>query len=153
NDRLLAINGIRVRENDDLFLTVGTLMAGTEVQLEYVHGRAGLTPQRHETARVTLAKYYLPPERIIASNRPSLRGLRVDYTSLLIQPIAFLPGIPEGVLVSAVEPGSAAAAAGLKVNEIITHVNGRAVHRPADFYEQGKQPGPLELTLAQTDPS
>jgi S1-C subfamily serine protease len=150
-DLIVSVNGIRVYEEDDLFVTVGTLLAGTEVNLEFIQTRSGLGPGLHQTARVTLAKFYVPPESIIVSHRPSFRGLRIDFTSLLLRPLVFPRPMPEGVLVSAVEPGSPAAAAGLKVNEIITHVNDRPVNTPAEFYDQTKRKGPVELTLAATD--
>ena len=48
--------------------------------------------------------------------------------------------------------GSQAATAALKVNEVITQVNGRPVSTPADFYrESAKVNGALELTIEYPD--
>ncbi len=143
---ILTVNGTPVHESDDLFLALGTLLAGTTVQLE-VRKPGG--PPREKVA-VTLAKFYVPGKRIADhASRPLFRGLRVDYTSLLVQqPRPPVQRIPQGVLVSEVQPNTSAAAALLKPGEVITHVNGRAVANPAAFYReiQGRA-GPVELTL------
>jgi S1-C subfamily serine protease len=45
-------------------------------------------------------------------------------------------------------PGGAADKARLKVDTVITHVGGRAVTTPAEFYDaMAKAAGPVELTV------
>jgi S1-C subfamily serine protease len=146
NDTVLAVNGIPVHENDDLFLTVGTLLAGGEARLETLRDPGNLM-------RVKLAKFYVPGP-VIAANKPAaVHGLRVDYTSVLYQR-AGAGGrgpIPPGVFVSEVLPGSAAAKARLQ-DVVITQVNGRPVNSPAEFYRvTAGLTGPLELGLYNSD--
>ena len=77
-DYILKVNGTPVHEPDDLFLALGTILAGSTAQLEVFH-RTGRT----ETISVTLAKFYVPG-KIIATNRPpAIGGLRVDYVDPL----------------------------------------------------------------------
>jgi S1-C subfamily serine protease len=137
---ILAINGVPVHDNDDLFLNIGTLLAGSKADLQLQGYARPIT--------VTLAKYYVPGP-IIASNRPSpVHGIRVDYTSVLMQKTNTSGEIPTGVYVSEVQPGSPADVARLQ-DAVITHVNGAPVETPADFYrEAAKRPGPIELTVA-----
>jgi serine protease Do len=147
-----SINGMPLRDFEDLFMTVGTLMAGSEARLEVVG--------RPNVVRVELAKSYVPG-KIIASNRArAVRGFRVDYTSVLflsqssMRWFGFPRGIQPGVYVREVLPDSPAANARLKVNEIITHINGQAVNSPAEFYEATRKlpvNASLELTLATSD--
>ena len=86
---------------------------------------------------VTLAKY--PVEGpIIATNRPApWRGLRVDYTSLLVgSPVdeATLAALARGgVGVIEVLPGSPGDQAGLRRGHIITAVADRPVRTPEEF--------------------
>jgi S1-C subfamily serine protease len=150
-DVIKSINGIPVRDFDDLFLTVGTLMAGSEARLEVLG--------RHNVVLVKLAKSYVPG-KIIASNRPpAVRGFRVDYTSVLFQSQSTTRwlgprSIQPGVYVREVLPDSPAAKARLKVNEIITRVNGQEINSPAEFYQMAEKlspSAPLELTLATSD--
>jgi serine protease Do len=152
-ESILSINDIPVSDPDDLFLTVGTLLAGSEVRVE-VRGK----PQ---TVPVTLAKFYVPGKVIASKRRPLVRGFRVDYTSVLWmqgyyggQMQAANAGILPGVYVSEVRSGSRAATAHLQVNDVITQVNGQAVESPADFYaavEKVADGAPLELTLVSSD--
>jgi len=149
---ILSVNGTPIHESDDLFLELGTQLAGATVQLE-VRKPAG--PPREKVA-VTLARFYVPGKSIatVSSSRPFFRGLRVDWTSVLVQqPRAILQRIPAGVAVGEVQANTPAAAVLLKPGEIITHVGGRAVNSPAAFYRevQGRD-GPIELTLAPSDP-
>ncbi|MBY0522936.1 MAG: PDZ domain-containing protein [Gemmataceae bacterium] len=150
-DVILSVNDTPVTENDDIFLTVGTLPAGSEARLE-VRNREGT-----RTIPVTLAKYYVPGT-IIASRKPAaVRGLRVDHVSVWYQTAPTLPDMPQnslsGVVIREVQSGSAAATALLKVNDVVTHVNGTAVNSPTDFYREAqKAKGPLELTLTPSRP-
>jgi serine protease Do len=149
-DVILKVNDMPIRDNDDLFLAVGTLLAGAEAKVEVRRDGDGL-----RTFTVTLAKFYVQGP-IIASKRPEpVRGLRVDHISVLHQATRLVQGppftIPNGVMIREVLPASAAAAAMLKVNDVITHVNGKAIGSPKDFYEATRDvKGPITLTL---DPS
>ncbi len=140
-DWIQSINGVPVEENDDLFLLIGTQLAGNTVRLEVSRTEGGPT----RTCTVKLAKYFVPGTPI-ASRRPAPRaGLRVDYTSVLSQRTTT---IPEGVLVREVLPGSAADRARLQVDTVITRVNNQPVTTPAEFYqEMDRAAGPVELTF------
>jgi len=143
-DTILKVNGMPVNYNDDLFLALGMLLAGSEARLEV---RSALGGTRQVSA--TLAKYHVEG-KIIASNLPAdVRGIRVDYTSILAQTApAFGPVmIRPGVYVKEVKPGSAADKVEIRVLDVITRVNGHSVSTPDEFYQRAKQPGPLELTL------
>lgn len=153
NDTILAVGGIPVSDIDDLFLHIGSHLAGTKVQFEI--RRDGATDVTKVEA--TLAKFLSPGKSIASTQgkRPYFKGLRVDYTSLLMQQTNLPrnhPGIPAGVLITDVQPDTIAAEALLKLGEVITHVNGQAVLNPVQFYQavNGAQ-GKVELTL-QTSP-
>lgn len=158
---ILAVDGVPIREMDDLFLQVGMRLAGTEVRLEVQVDSAP------KTVKVKLAKYFVAG-KVIATNRvPAVRGLRVDYVSVLQQKRdrsvgpspRFAPTTNQGgVFVSQVLPDSPAMRARLQENDVITHVNEVSVASPTEFYQavqdihrkQG-QSAPIELTLANPD--
>ncbi|MFN4259664.1 MAG: trypsin-like peptidase domain-containing protein [Gemmataceae bacterium] len=148
-DVVLAINDIPLRDQEDLFLTVGALLAGSEVVLKV---RSFHDNQVRTLNPARLVKFHVPGP-IIASNRPAaVRGLRVDYASIASQgtrPLWGGPtGIPNGVCVREVEPDSPAEAALLKPFAVITAVNGRTVTTPEAFYREARSiQGPLALTL------
>jgi S1-C subfamily serine protease len=144
---ILSINDRPVHNFEELSLVVGTLLAGAEARLEV---------QDHPPVSVRLAKVYIPGKVIVSTKSPAIRGVRVDYTSMLYtqNPMAFRGQIPPGVCVREIEPGSAAEKKRLKENEIVTHVDGREVNSPEEFYEAaGKVPSsrPLKLTLLHVD--
>ena len=64
--------------------------------------------------------------------RASPRGRLGVALAPLSDQLATYFGVKEGVLVSSVTSGSAAAQAGLKAGDVITEVNGRAVHNVGD---------------------
>ncbi len=146
-DCILAVDDNPVDEKDDLFLQLGTRLAGTKVTLRVRH--AGST--RVSNVPVTLRKFNVIGKRIASStgNRPFFRGLRVDDTSLLVQqqpPHLF--HIPAGALITDVQIGSEAAESQLKPGDVISHVNSRPVASPADFYRSvAAARGPVELQL------
>jgi S1-C subfamily serine protease len=148
HDVIVAIDGEPIHDSDDLFVNLGTRLAGSKVRLQVRRGKDLLN------AEVTLAKLYVPGKKIAsAPGRPFVHGLRVDYTSLLVQPLPRLGPIPAGVLITDVQAGSTADRAHVKAGEVITHVNQRPVATPDAFYQAvGAAPGPLELTLHNYTP-
>jgi serine protease Do len=132
-DIILTVDGVRVFENEDLFVTIGTQLAGRTVELE-VKNKQGLAPAK---LTVKLAKFKSTGKYIASKVPPALGGLRVDYTSLLAQPgidPRFGRGIPVGVIVREVIPGSAADKAQLQPDKVITQVNDQRVTSPTEFY-------------------
>jgi S1-C subfamily serine protease len=151
-DYIRSVNGVAVREPDDLFVALGTVLAGSEARLEVAHSPRG----PGEAVSVKLSKFYVPG-KVIATRRPEpVGGLRVDYTSILF----LRPGgqqiygsrIPEGVMIREVEPGSPADAARLQESKVIVRVNGRKVTTPDEFYREMQDArGPVELMVVTGD--
>jgi S1-C subfamily serine protease len=148
-DRILKVNDMPVRELDDLFLALGTQLAASKITLQVSRFN-----QVIEVRDVELAKFYVPGKGIFSSMepRPYFRGLRADYTSLLVQQQRFRQPILRGVLIADVQANSPAAKMDLKAGDIITQVQGRPIFTPAEFYREVKgAQGPIELTLYSTN--
>jgi S1-C subfamily serine protease len=146
---IVSINGTPINDYHDLFLTVSTVLAGNEARIEVLRGPTP-TPR---IITVTLDKSAVAG-KFIASRKPTpVRGLRVDYLSVLMQSLRQTKpdGITHGVVIREVLAGSPAAAAQLKVNDVITHVKGQPVRTPAEFYKRMQTlTGPIDLTLANS---
>jgi serine protease Do len=151
-DYILSVNGLPIRDPDDLFLFLGTQMAGSTVKLEVAHGPG----DKPEVIAVTLAKFYVPG-KIIATNKPdAIGGLRVDYTSVLYLRAGDRPRnfIHRGVMIREVVSGSAADTARLQEDKVINKVNGHEVNSPEEFYKEMRAAsGQVELTLVKSDGS
>jgi serine protease Do len=146
NCYIVKVDGVRIRNNDDLALAVGAALAGHTIKLDVAMTPGG--PTREYT--VLLAKYYVPDPFIASVRPPAVGGLRIDYASTIIRPnVPDSQAIPEGVAVREVLPGSPAAKSNVDWDRaVITRVNGRAVFTPAQYYDEvRKGSGPLELRI------
>src|SRR5205823_2395071 len=108
-DTILMVNDTPVRDNDELFLAVGTLLAGAEARLQVRTATAAGT----KTLTVTLAKFYVPGPVLASQKPPAVRGLRVDHVSVLLQAMRTFrqpaAAIPTGVVIREIQTASAAA--------------------------------------------
>jgi len=77
----------------------------------------------------------------------SLEGLSVDDLTSDVARQLGLPRGTKGVVVSDVQPGSAAAEAGLRRGDVIQEVNRKAVSNLAEFQSALSQDGPTALLL------
>ncbi|OWK44356.1 S1C family serine protease [Fimbriiglobus ruber] len=161
-DLIIGIDGNPVREQDDLFLHVGAALAGTKVRLTVV--RDG----QSRAVDVVLTKFLHKMARIVSTNPPSIYGLRVDYSSVLLMqlikaqdPQARDVILPPGVMIRDLEAGSPAERrltplGDIKNQWLVTRVNNVPVATPAEFYGEalpaaaGK--APLKLTLVDIKP-
>lgn len=134
-DLILALNGRPVFSRDDVMRDVGLAGPGAKVVLQLRGSR---------TVTVSLGKWPVQETDgvIVSQDRyPAWRGVRVDWpTSRSTHTEVGTPGAvyPEGVLVMAVTPSSSAAAAPLKVGQLITDLGGRPVRTPEQFLEAAK---------------
>lgn len=147
-DAILAVNGQRVREYDDLFLFLATAMAGRRCELQ-VQSFGERSP-RTLVAELVKSPIETDKDASRATARPRYAyGLRVDYTSIVAK--AGEP-LPDGVIVREVLPSSPAKAANLtEFVDVIMEVNDRPVNNPAQFYREvdkaAKNGDKLKLTL------
>ena len=151
-DTIVAINGQVVDTPDDLFLHIGSTLAGNIAQVEVV----GVVGNQTRVVQVKLAKY-LSSLPVIASNqRAPVFGITVDYSSLLAQrPFGVNQwgrGVPDSVLIKDVLPGSPADIAKLQSGKLISRVDNTPVSSPAEFYKaMAKVIDSVALTIIQTD--
>lgn len=144
-DRIVAVDGEKIENSEDLFLLVGGHQVGAKVKLEYRRFGAGL-----HTTEVTLGKLWSPGQNIWSSTgkRPFVRGLRVDDPCILVQQFARWSVIPGGVVITDVTRDSVGDKAMLKVGDVVTHVAGMGVRTPAEFYAaMAKHKDAVELTI------
>jgi serine protease Do len=130
-DEVLAIGGLPVTDSDTLVMAVNAFSPGSPIKV-----RVRRDEQEIEKT-VVLSKLRIVGE-VIATNRPALwRGVRVDFVSadpkVVYGPAVLKAMAQGGVVITEVQPGSAADEAGLKVGQYIVNVDGQSVKTPADF--------------------
>src|SRR5579885_2769218 len=129
-DIITEINGQQVNGPDDLSVRTSELAPGTVVHLKVF--RDG----QNRDIEVTLGEY---PETAAASGTPSrgqataLRGLRVEPLTGQILDQLGLPSTTKGVVVSSVDPNSAAAQAGIQEGDVIQEVNRKPVRNMEEY--------------------
>lgn len=154
-DVLTGIDGNKLTSPDDLLLYAGGALAGTEVTVEYErNGRPG-------KAKVTLAKNLNQLPFIATVTPPPTFGIRIDYYSLRAAGGGFPDrnpaNPPPGVLIRDVDPGSPGeralkdAGQPIKGAWVVTHVDGKAVSNPKEFYAQVAGKRSVKLHLADPD--
>ncbi len=150
NDVVTAVNDAPVYDSDGFYLNVGRLPAATVTHLDYVrNGRRG-------TVEVTLAKYPVRGKKIVSEQAPAWRGLRVDYTTVLVdalgRPLGGMAFIDDAVAVTEVLDGSPAWQAGLRRGMLISHVDRTAVRTPKAFAAAvAAKFGPVQLSVVGDD--
>ena len=155
-DVIRAVDGTPVRDADDLFLAVGSALAGSKVRLTLVRGG------RESVEDITLVKHHNPQPWIASVRQSAPFGLRVDYASTLVglaqaagsQP----PPIENGVLVREIDPdGPAAAKLDAKDGNagprwLVVAVNGRPVDTPDEFLRAVGTRESVRLLVRDLDP-
>lgn len=155
-DVLTAIDGHPLKSSDDLLLYGGAALAGYEVTVEYT--RNGVPKQK---AKLTMAKN-LNSLPFIASNPPPTPfGIKVDYYSVKFAGGGLIDRNPKnpppGVLVREVEPGSAGEKRLKGVAQpkagawLITHVDGKPVSTPKEYFALTDGKRSVKLHLADPD--
>ncbi|MDX1455709.1 MAG: DegQ family serine endoprotease [Gammaproteobacteria bacterium] len=124
-DVVLSLDGVKVTSSSDLRNRVGLMRVGTKVRMEIM--RDG----KRKTVVATIGD---PEENTVAANglHPALEG--ATFSELDDRSPLF--GQVEGVLVTGVKPGTAAARAGgvgLRPGDVITSVNRKDVGNVGDF--------------------
>lgn len=133
-DRLIEVNGETIETVSDLQLHVSSLPPSKPVSVRLV--RSG----REVDLPVTLSKYYVRGDKVFTSGVRSWRGLKVDYSTAFptmeIEQAALQSLVdPEGcVVITEVEPGSAADASGIKRGMFVSHVGDQRISTPDEFY-------------------
>ncbi|HEU4679531.1 MAG TPA: DegQ family serine endoprotease [Terrimicrobiaceae bacterium] len=126
-DVVASVNGTIVHNAAALRNMIGLLPVGSSVDLAFI--RNGTT----KTAAITLAEVHTQKVEVPAGVTP-LAGVVLGATE------GGTPGSDEqGVLVTSVKKGSAAAQAGLRSGDIITTVNQHSVASPNDVVDLARQ--------------
>jgi serine protease Do len=129
-DVITAVNGEPVKDARELARTIGGLAPGNAVKLNVLH------KGQEKVINLTLGQL---PNTVEAkadldkdSAKPS-RGTDVPKLGMTVAPANSVAGAgKEGVVVTEVDPKSAAAERGFKEGDVILEVGGKAVSTPAD---------------------
>jgi len=132
-DIVLELNGQEIKGPQDLSVRVSQAAPGSVAHLKiFRNGQA-------KDVDVTLGEF---PEKVGAagaqpgeSGPAGLKGIQVQNLTAEIARQLQLPPSTQGVVVSEVDPSSAAAAAGLQRGDVIQEVNRKAVHNVDQYRE------------------
>ncbi len=146
-DLILAVNGLPVRDSDELVRQISKFPLEAAVKLAVRRG------ERKLDLEVPLTKYRVRGKRIVTAADPAWRGMRVDYATAVQDVYAFssAAGVPlgEALAVTDVERGTPAWDAGLRPGMLVSHVERSAVRTPKEFRAAvAKKTGPVALRVA-----
>lgn len=132
-DVITRVNQVEVRDARNLLLTVSQLPPGTRAEIEY------LRDGKQKTATATLERR--PNESVAGedggaargqSDKGVLNGVGVTDLSAQARQQLDIPDRVQGAVVTAVEPGSAAARQGLRVGDVIQSLDRRSVKNASE---------------------
>jgi serine protease Do len=126
-DYVTALNGITIDDANQLLQMVGNLRPGERARFELIRSGTSMTLTARIVARGEESEISKQANRVWP-------GLYITDVNQDIRKSLELPNSKDGVVVAAVEQGSASAVAGLRQGDVIESVNGRSVKNVADFY-------------------
>lgn len=149
DDIVTAVNGVAIYSTDDLVREVGQLPVEATARLSV------LRDGRPRTIDVKLSKYPVRGTKIVTDPKPDWRGLRVEYTTAVVDPeirkVSGMKFYDDRVVVVDVDNESPAWNAGLRPGNLITHVGRHAVRTPREFAEAvAENHGDVRLRVAGT---
>jgi serine protease Do len=129
-DVITAVNGQSVKDARELARIIGGIAPGSTAQLEVLH------EGKSKTVSLTLGQLPNAQEAkadMEADGKRSIYGTDVPQLGLTVAPAAKTDaGGKEGVVITKVEPKSAAADRGLRKGDVILEVAGKSVSNPGD---------------------
>lgn len=137
-DIILKIDGKPVEDRDELSVMISELAPGTVAHLEVF--RKGATIEKD----VTLGTYPSGGKGEAAQNAgpgAALQGMQVQALTPDVAQQLNLPANVSGVVVSQVDPNSAAAAAGIQQGDVIQEVNRKPVHNMDEYQAAASSAG------------
>lgn len=131
-DVITSVNGEAVKDPRELARTIGSLPPGNAVKLNVLH------KGKDEAVNLTLGQ--LPAvQEANAEPRHDSQGADVPRLGLTVAPASSVAGAGKtGVVVTDVDPKSAAADRGVKEGDVILEVAGKSVANPGDLREAVK---------------
>ena len=151
-DIIIRVGNRPVHDIDAVQLAISALPPLTPTTIEYERGG------RTATATVTLAKLAVAGKKIATARPDAWRGIRVDYATAL-DAAQLAQAISSGaydekgcVLVTEVEPQSAAWRAGVRPGMFISHVGGRRIATPQEFLAAARNVPADRLDIRLTQP-
>jgi serine protease Do len=132
-DVITAVNGQSVKDARELARIIGAFAPGTTAKLDVLH--------KGKSKVVSLTLGQLPNAQeakadVDADHKGSTQGLEVPRLGMTVAPADKVDGAgKEGVVVTKVDPKSAAAERGLKKGDVILEVAGKSVANPGDVRE------------------
>jgi serine protease Do len=128
-DVITAVNGEAVKDPRELARTIGDLGPNATVKLDVLH------KGKDETLNLTLGQLPAMQE----ANAGPARSSDVPRLGLTVAPASSVAGAGKtGVVVTDVDPNSAAATRGLKEGDVILEVAGKSVANPGDISDAVK---------------
>jgi serine protease Do len=128
-DVITSVNGTAVKDSRDLARTIGMMPPGSQVKLDVLH--------KGEAKPMTLTLAEMPDEHQAKAGDTQLKASAgtpgTPHLGLSLAPAGDVEGAGQkGVVVTAVDPESAAADHGFQTGDIILNVGGKAVANAGD---------------------
>jgi serine protease Do len=131
-DVILAINGNTVNDSNDLRNTISMMPPGQTVKLTI--NRSGSTKDIDvKLGELPLSKEEAANDSDNGSSKESMKGITVETLDSDTAQQLQLPEATKGVVVTGVDPSSAAADSGLRKGDVIQEVNHQPVKNAAEF--------------------
>ena len=129
-DVITSVNGEAVKDPRELARTIGSLPPGNTVKLDVLH------KGKDEAINLTLGQLPATQQANAAEPAHGSQGADVPRLGLTVAPASSVAGAGKtGVVVTDIDPKSAAADRGVKQGDVILEVAGKSVANPGDVRE------------------
>ena len=138
-DLIIAVDGKRVEDANELKTIIGSYPPGKEVKITY---------ERNKHTYTTTVKLKERPESAASESVETLKGLEVQTLDENLRKMYNIPSDIKGVFVTDVKPDSAAEKAGVKPGDVIVQVEDMEITSVEDLKKAFKRyKGPKRLFI------
>jgi serine protease Do len=137
-DLIIAVDGKRVEDANELKTLIGSYPPGKEVSITY---------ERNGAIHTTKVKLAQRPDMSSDGATRILKGLEVKELDERIRKMYNIPNTITGILVTDVKEGSAAQKAGIRPGDVIVQIDEHEIKTIQDLRQAFTNPGPKKVFL------